>query len=635
MPAPYDARSRVPLVIGLVLLVPIAFVTATPDLGDSSRNLVYALVNSVAALVGLIGARRRSGPERRVALLVAAGLVLSALGDIAYAADAAGRSVPDASPADAFYLPSVAALGCALFLAATQGHGHRRDMDAVIDASSIVVVSALVLWDVQLRTLADQEGGLGPIVLTAYPVLDAMALGLLLRVAFGGRSHAWGGWWLVAGLGAWLTSDLLVLFGVVSDLDDRVSNLGWMLGSVLMAQSTWPPRPEADRADPVRRTTVGRVMVAILPLSVPPGLLLLDQDRGDGARVVVLVATAVLLALAVMRTLRLVRSEARARDAAVAASRAKSDFLAMMSHEIRTPMNGVLGLTSLLLASDLDDRQRRYAEGVQSTGLDLMTIINDLLDFSKIEAGRIDITSHELDVCSLLTDVAAIVVDPRRSNDVRTRVLCDVPPVMGDVAHLRQVLLNLAANAVKFTPRGEVVLSAAEVAHEGDHVRVRFEVRDDGIGITPEDLSRVFEPFAQADASTTREFGGTGLGLTISRQLVTAMGGTLRAASTPGEGSRFWFDLDLEPVEVPPDPVPTRVLVVEDDEVNQLVAEGIVEHLGHLVVTDAIEPHDLVLADARLATSYAGDAPVVEVDRPLRPADLASRIDEVLGQRAT
>lgn len=127
MPAPCDARSRVPLVVGLAMLVPIAVVTAVPDLGDSSRNLVYAVVNSTAALVGVIGALRRSGPERRVALLVAAGLVLSALGDIAYAVDAAGRTVPDASPADAFYLPSVAVLGCALFLAATQGQGHQRD----------------------------------------------------------------------------------------------------------------------------------------------------------------------------------------------------------------------------------------------------------------------------------------------------------------------------------------------------------------------------------------------------------------------------------------------------------------------------------------------------------------------------
>jgi two-component system sensor histidine kinase/response regulator len=159
---------------------------------------------------------------------------------------------------------------------------------------------------------------------------------------------------------------------------------------------------------------------------------------------------------------------------------------------------------------------------------------------------------------------------------------------------------------------------------------VRFEVRDEGIGMDPDDVQRMFEPFAQADASTTREFGGTGLGLSISHRLVAAMGGTLRATSTPGSGSRFWFALDLDLAPDRPAPVAPRVLVVEDGEINQLIAEGVVEHLGHTVVTVVDEPHDVVVADARLATTYDGGAPVVVVDRPVRPADLAAAIDAAL-----
>jgi two-component system sensor histidine kinase/response regulator len=272
---------------------------------------------------------------------------------------------------------------------------------------------------------------------------------------------------------------------------------------------------------------------------------------------------------------------ATARDAAMESSRLKSDFLATMSHEIRTPMNGVIGLTGLLLNSELDERQRQYAEGVQTAGESLLAIINDILDFSKIEAERLELEVIDFDLVQVVEEAGALVAQSahRKGLELVTSCAPDLPSdVRGDPARIRQVLLNLASNAVKFTHRGEVVIHAALEEDAGDRVTVRFEVVDTGIGIPEPYRERIFEPFSQADASTTRRFGGTGLGLAISRRLVAAMGGDLDFASVPGDGTTFWCTVPLErQAGVSGHPAPLRpadrgleVLVVDDSETTRL-----------------------------------------------------------------
>ena len=505
---------------------------------------------------------------------------------------------------------------------------------AVIDALILTVAMTTVAWEAVIEpNLAAGADALPTATALAYPgfTLLLFGLGVRLAVTAGGGLGSGAGVLLVTWIGAEVVADVIYGHQSVDGTFAHGTSLSllWMASlTCLAALAVHPAMDDLLAVDATRRARPGpelgrvlrwgRLLLLYVAALVPVTLL------GHESHLAVVATSAVSFGLVVAR-LAVIASDQREQRRLAAelerANTAKSAFLATMSHEIRTPLNAVVGMTGLLLDSSLDAEQREYAETTRGAAENLLSVINDILDFSKIEADRLDLESQSLNVLECAESAVDLLAPQAAAQGIQLAYLVDrdcPAAVTGDVTRLRQVLVNLLSNAVKFTDEGEVLLRVRRHPDGGD--LLWFSVSDDGPGIPAEQAAQLFEPFSQADASTTRTHGGTGLGLAISARLVAAMGGTIRVESEPGQGSTFHATARLpETEDVPRRPCLAvlemhgkHLLVVDDNLTNRQIIRYQLE-TWQMTAADTGDPEE-AMAWVRQGRQF--DAAILDLHMP-------------------